>query len=80
MEFLVEMFAMKLWISVELLLEALAQVPPLFCSIYVLGDNLFCNGIEKCDVNGNCVGIGDPCANGPTCSNACNETSDNCYR
>ncbi len=42
-------------------------------------DGLFCNGEDMCS-GGACSGdAGDPCAGGPECADACNETADNCF-
>jgi cysteine-rich repeat protein len=42
-------------------------------------DGLFCNGADTCR-NGSCSQhAGDPCRNGPTCNNICNELVDNCF-
>jgi len=41
-------------------------------------DNIFCNGQDTCDANGNCQHSGDPCVGGSICNNMCNETAANC--
>jgi len=44
----------------------------------VCDDGLYCNGKETC-IDGSCVqSSGDPCENGPTCADACNEANNNC--
>ncbi len=40
-------------------------------------DGLYCNGVETC-VAGVCQHPGDPCAGGPACQTACNETANDC--
>lgn len=40
-------------------------------------DGLFCNGQDICD-KGQCVHLGDPCANGKECANVCDEEANNC--
>lgn len=47
-------------------------------SIAPCDDGIFCNGVDTCS-NGACQHAGNPCAGGPVCANACNETADNCF-
>lgn len=41
-------------------------------------DSLFCNGTDTCG-DGACVHAGNPCSGGSECSDACNESADNCF-
>lgn len=41
-------------------------------------DDVFCNGADTCQA-GVCLHAGDPCTTGNSCSNTCDETSNNCY-
>ncbi|HEY2772667.1 MAG TPA: hypothetical protein VGK20_01315 [Candidatus Binatia bacterium] len=41
-------------------------------------DGIFCNGTDIC-ASGSCGHSGDPCTNGGTCANVCNEAADNCF-
>ena len=42
-------------------------------------DGLFCNGTDTCDGGSCSIHTGDPCSGGTECSDACNETADNCF-
>jgi len=41
-------------------------------------DGVYCNGDEAC-FEGSCASSGDPCSDGPSCADQCNETEQNCF-